>query len=138
MIDLRKNVGIGMKVNEVRDYDASQHLWTAQREAWLCCKCEDDLVAKGIGRLDRKHRSHTTTAVLSAVAFLEGVVNSSWQDAADNKSTAFTKGIPNQAITEMRASWGGTRRYERKPLLDRFKRALKLAGRQPMPNDETY
>jgi hypothetical protein len=76
--------------------------------------------------------------VLSAVAFLEGVVNSSWQDAADNKTTAFTDGIPQQALTEMGASWGGTKRFERKPLLDRFKLALKLAGRPPIPNGDMY
>jgi hypothetical protein len=53
----------------IRDYMASQHLWTARREAWLCRKREDQLLNDG--NLDRRHRSHAIAAVFSAVAFLE-------------------------------------------------------------------
>ena len=68
----------------VRDYMASQHLWTARREAWLCRKREDELLNDR--NLDRRHRSHAITAVLSAVAFLEAFVNAVWQDAAESGS----------------------------------------------------
>lgn len=72
----------------VRDYMANQDLWTARREAWLCRKREDTLLNQQ--NIDRAHRSHATTAVLSAVAFLEALVNTVWQDAADSEAGKHT------------------------------------------------
>jgi hypothetical protein len=69
----------------VRNYMAPQHLWTARREAWLCRRREDELVSTSYVNADYRHRSHATTAVLSAVAFLEAFVNAVWQDTADNE-----------------------------------------------------
>ncbi|SPM33098.1 hypothetical protein MRAB57_901, partial [Mycobacterium rhizamassiliense] len=87
---------------------------------------------------DRRHRSHVTNAVLSATAFLEGVVNSTWQDAYDSKESPHTNGIPGEALAEIAASWEGNENYSKKPLLTRFKQALKLANRDPMPGDVTH
>ncbi|UXA05704.1 hypothetical protein KXD96_22790 [Mycobacterium sp. SMC-2] len=119
-------------VVSVRDYLASQHLWTARREAWLCRIRENELVAQGNGNFDPKRHSHAVTAVLSAVAFLEGLVNSSWQDAADQKSTVYTQGIPQAALTRMRELWPD---YEMRSMLDKFQFGLELVGQQCMPKD---
>jgi hypothetical protein len=131
-------IGLGMHVVSVRDYLASQHLWTARREAWLCRTREKQLVADSNGNLDRKHRSYATTAALSSVAFLEGVVNASWQDAFDEKSTVYTDGIPESALATMRELWRGTEQYEWKALLEKSQAALELAGSERMPNRDPY
>ena len=52
-----------------------QHLWTARRAAWLCKQREQYLVDTDYRNIDRQHRSHAITAVLSAVAFVEAFVN---------------------------------------------------------------
>lgn len=116
----------------VRDYLASQHLWTARREAWLCRKREDQLLTDGT--LDRRHRAHAVTTVLSSVAFLEAFINASWQDAADKKPgthTAFTEGIPDDALATMRELWIGRDGAERMlSLQSKFQVALTCAGRE--------
>jgi hypothetical protein len=116
----------------VRDYMASQHLWTARREAWLCRKREDELLNDR--NLDRRHRSHATTAVLSAVAFLEAFVNAVWQDAAESGSGEhYTTGIPDDALAIMRELWNGKDQAERMlSLLSKFQVALVCAGHERM------
>ncbi|BCQ06864.1 hypothetical protein JMUB5695_00277 [Mycobacterium heckeshornense] len=118
----------------VRDYMANQDLWTARREAWLCRKREDTLLNQQ--NIDRAHRSHATTAVLSAVAFLEALVNTVWQDAADSeagKHTPYTDGIPGAAIATMRELWNGKDNAKRMmSLLSKFQVALVCAGQEPM------
>ncbi len=118
----------------VRDYITSQHLWTARREAWLCRKREDQLVNDNDGNLDRRHRSHAITAVFSAVAFLEAFINAPWQDAAHSKRgeyTAYTGGIPDDALAIMRELWIGKEQAERMlSLLSKFQVALVCAGHE--------
>jgi hypothetical protein len=113
---------------------ANQHLWNARREAWLCRKREDTLLSQP--NLDRLHRSHAIMAVLSAVAFLEAVVNAVWQDAAEGEPgtrTAYTDGIPDAAVATMRELWNGKENAERMlSLLSKFQVALVCAGYQPM------
>jgi hypothetical protein len=109
---------------------ASQHLWTARREAWLCRKREDQLLNDA--NLDRRHRSHAITAVLSAVAFLEAFINAVWQDAADSEpSKHYTSGIPDDALATMRELWNGKDQAERMlSLLSTFQVALVCAGHE--------
>ena len=59
----------------VRPGFAVQHLWTARRAAWLCKQREQYLVDTDYRNIDRQHRSHAVTAVLSAFAFVEAHVN---------------------------------------------------------------
>jgi hypothetical protein len=125
----------------VRDYMASQHLWTARREAWLCRKREEQLLNDG--DLDRRHRSHAITAVLSAVAFLETFINAIWQDAADSepgKHTHYTDGISDDAMATLRELWTGKEDAERMlSLLGKYQIALVCAGHQRMdPGDEPF
>ena len=63
-----------------RHYIASQHLWSAQHQARLCAEIE---AAPGTAPLDIRHRTFAIGAVLSAVTFLESLVNETFQDAAD-------------------------------------------------------
>jgi hypothetical protein len=118
----------------LRDYMANQHLWNARREAWLCRKREDTLLNQP--NLDRAHRSHAMTAVLSAVAFLEAAINAVWQDAADSepgKHTPYTDGIPDAAVATMRELWNGKENAERMmSLLSKFQVALVCAGHERM------
>jgi hypothetical protein len=129
------SVAVGLQASvSIRNYMASQHLWNARREAWLCRKREDTLLSQQ--SLDRPHRSHAITAVLSAVAFLEAIVNEVWQDAADSKPgehTAYTDGIPNAALATMRELWNGKENAERMlSPLSKFQVALVCAGHQRM------
>lgn len=129
---IMSNVTLSVPKIGVRDYMAGQHLWTARREAWLCRNREDQLLNDG--NLDRRHRSHAITAVLSAVAFLEAFINAAWQDAADSKtgeSTAYTNGIADDAIAIMRELWIGKDQAERMlSLLSKFQVALVGAGHE--------
>jgi hypothetical protein len=115
---------------------ASQHLWTARREAWLCRRREELLVKNADGDLDRRHRSHATTAVLSAVAFLEAFINATWQDAADNKPgdhTAYTTGISDDGVATMRELWTGREQAERMlSVMSKFQVALVCTGHERM------
>lgn len=137
-IDARRFVSITMGTPRigVRDYMASQHLWTARREAWLCREREERLVNDADGDLDRQHRSHAITAVLSAVAFLEAFVNATWEDAAHIKSgqhTAYTMGIPSDGLATMRELWTGKDKAERMlSLQSKYQVALVCAGRDRM------
>jgi hypothetical protein len=114
----------------IRNYMATQHLWTARRETWLCRKREDQLLNDG--NFDARHRSHAITAVLSAVAFLEAFINAVWQDAADSEpgeQTHYTDGIPDDAMATMRELWNGKDKAERMlSLLSKYQVALVCAG----------
>jgi|SRR5271165_1086766 len=121
----------GTPVIGVRDYIASQHLYTARREAPLCRKREDQLLNDD--NLDRRHRSHAITAVFSAVAFLEAFINATWQDAAHREHTAYTNGIPEGALATMGELWNGKDQAERMlSLLSKFQVALVCAGYERM------
>lgn len=114
----------------VRDYMAGQHLWNARYEAWLCREREDKILTKA--GVDRPHRSHAMAAVLSAVAFLEAMVNEIWQDAADSQPgqrTSHTQGISDPALTIMRELWTGKEHAERAmSTLSKYQLALVCAG----------
>lgn len=118
----------------IRNYMAGQHLWNAQREAWLCRRREDQLLSEI--NADLTLRSHAMTAVLSAVSFLEAVANEAWQDAADvepGKQTPYTDGMSDTAVATMRELWNGKENAERMlSLLSKFQVALVCGGHEPM------
>lgn len=112
----------------VRDYLASQHLWTARRAAWLCRKRQNE---RGVTNdLDRHRFADATTAVLSSVAFLEAFINAPWQDAADDHKSFFIEGISGSALSTMRELWGVERKLS---VLNKFQLALVCTGHEPMP-----
>ncbi|AYE95710.1 hypothetical protein C0J29_13755 [Mycobacterium paragordonae] len=114
----------------IRNYLSGQHLWNARREAWLCRKREDLLLAEP--NADLRLRSHAMASVLSAVAFLEAVANEVWQDAAD-RQPGHIEGIPDTAVSTMRELWNGKDRAERMlSVLSKFQVALVCAGQAPM------
>jgi hypothetical protein len=119
----------------VRDYLASQHLWTARHEAWLCRKREDEVLAREHHQLDRRHWSHAMNTVLSSVAFLEAFINSVWQDAADEHTSYLTAGIPDTALAAMRELWNGKANVKRRSMLGKFQVALASADHDKMPED---
>lgn len=87
----------GQLTATVREYFTNQQLWIARREAWLCARREDALLASGNNDIDRLHRSHAITAISAAVAFLEALVSAIWQDASETEPgghTPYTEGIP--------------------------------------------
>lgn len=120
----------------VREYFTNQQLWIARREAWLCDKREDALVATGNNDMDRLHRSHVVTTISSAVAFLEALVNAIWQDASESapgRHTPYTNGIPDTALAMMRELWNSKEGTERlMSLLSKFQLALTCAGLECM------
>src|SRR6266545_3556852 len=66
-----------------RHYLASQHLWACRRQARLCVELENSLAGRTPFHIE--HRSNAMGAVLSAVTFLETLVNEVFQDAADGQ-----------------------------------------------------
>ncbi|KAA8963989.1 hypothetical protein [Mycobacterium sp.] len=118
----------------IRNYMASQHLWNARREAWLCRNREETLLDEQ--NVDRPHRSHAMAAIWSAVAFLEALVNEVGQDAAEvgrGQSKEYIEGIPDVAIATMRELWTGKEKAERMlSSISKFQVALVCAGHQRM------
>ncbi|OBK74853.1 hypothetical protein [Mycobacterium sp. 1274761.0] len=123
----------------VRNYLTNQQLWTARREAWLCGKREDTLVAAGNNNVDRLHRSHAIMAIFSAVAFLEAFVNAIWQDASEKapgQHSSYTEGIPDAGMATMRELWNGKDGAERMmSVLSKFQLALVCAGHDRMEDN---
>jgi hypothetical protein len=63
-----------------RHYLASDHLLAASMSSRFCSEYEMRNSGKGLNRI---HRTHAMTAVMSSVAFLESLVNEIYQDAAE-------------------------------------------------------
>ncbi|CAJ1504174.1 hypothetical protein [[Mycobacterium] holstebronense] len=122
----------GVPAVRIRDYLASQHLWTARRESELCRLREDRI---GVStELDRCRLSHATNTVLAAVAFLDAFIGSVWQDAADGERNHLTANIPDSALAEMRRLWKGDKNAERRyGIVKKFQTALTLSGRDRIP-----
>ena len=78
----------------------------------------------------------TPLAVLSAVAFLEAIVNEVWQDAADSgpgQHRFHGDRIPENALATMRELWNGKENAERAmSTLSKFQIALVCAGHDRM------
>ena len=91
----------------MRVYYSSYHLWAARHFTRLATENEDPHT--GRSTFNVAHRSYVTSAIFSAVSFLEAAINEIFQDAADKHlsyissfDTRCTELIPNDLI---RGSW---------------------------------
>ena len=87
---------------------ALQHLWSALHNARLCRDLEAQLV--GNVPFHIQHRASAINAVLSAVAFVEALVNEVFQDATDapdrlDSMTARLRPLTKRCRDLMREFW---------------------------------
>lgn len=142
-----------MKV-AVRHYLSSELLWTAANSVKLC-KDREAIVLGERRDHDVEHRSYAVGAILASVAFLEALVNETFEDCVDWVA-ALTKssqqvpngrasGIEGNAMKLMTAWWlpsvgteddGGAETGERTSLLTKYAKALDIAGAVRMPTDQ--
>lgn len=96
---------------EVRHSITPQHLWAARHFTRLCTEREKFLVEKDIRSLDLPHRSYAMSAVMSATAFLESLINDVYTEAADPTMRAhsvYVQALPPSVVTELAAWWNAT------------------------------
>lgn len=116
---------------------ATHHLWTARHAARLCAEREMNILQEIA--VDVEHRSHALTAVISAAAFLETIVNEVFQDVADiNTPDPRIDGIPSDGATKLRAFWKGSDTIEQSSALQKYQIALACVGRPLLADDQPY
>lgn len=121
----------------VRDYFATEHLWNARHMAELCAAREESLVADDFRGIDRAVRAFAVGAILESVAFLEALINSVWQDAADHDPADPTRnprlgGLSDESIARLRGLWRNDRVERSLSVLDKFQVALTCADKPPI------
>jgi hypothetical protein len=92
---------------------------------------ESDLV-DGFRGIDRAVGSFALAAILDSVAFLEALVNSVWQDAADVEPESTTPntrldGLSDANIARMRGLWNTDRVERSLTVLEKYQVALTCA-----------
>jgi len=119
-------------------YLSSEHLWSARHNAQRCRRLEDELAGKK--DFDIEHRTSAMTSILAAVAFLEALVNETFQDAADIHHTSRrVSHLSEECRTLMATFWqetdGGRWRTD---MLKNYQMALKFAQKERFANNELY
>ncbi|RBY76881.1 hypothetical protein DQ239_11830 [Blastococcus sp. TF02-09] len=114
-----------------RRYLSSEHLWSSLHATRRCRAIETELLGKV--RVDIEHRTYAMTAVLSAVAFLEALVNETYDDAHDTQhDSGRIAALDGRARGLMAAFWQATRGRDRYVgVLDKYRMALLFAGAPP-------
>ncbi len=112
----------------MRVYYSSYHLWAARHFTRLAKDIED--AHTGHSAFNIAHRSYVTSAILSAVAFLEATTNELFQDAADvhpsyikpldARSTELLAGLWNESEQRSVSGWS---------ILDKYQVALLCCGK---------
>lgn len=115
-----------------RHYFSILHLWSTFTFARRCQEREDSLI--GVTAYDAEHRSLAISSVLSAVAFLEGLSNEVFQDAADRDQGVYTSphivSFSDETVALYSAFWNAKKNGESYGrVLDKFQIALTLAGK---------
>jgi hypothetical protein len=120
-----------------RHYVAGQHLWSARHYARLCTELEAEKMGKTA--FDIQHRAYAVSAVLSAVVFLEALVNETFQDAADGQASRIAP-LDHRCIALMGEFWNASEAGSRYVgILDKFKMALLFADRPRLdPGGDPY
>jgi hypothetical protein len=109
-----------------RHYLSSEHLWSARHNAQRCRQLEDELAGKK--DFDIEHRTSAMTSILAAVAFLEALVNETFQDAADTRHVSDrVSPLTDQCRALMSEFWQATKNGERYRLLEKYQMALLFA-----------
>jgi hypothetical protein len=123
------NVGISDAAQVAsRHYLTSQQLWSARHYGRLCAEREQ--ACTGRANFDIPHRGYAISAVLSAVAFLDALVNEVFQDAADSSNDVGARIAPlgKQCIALMAEFWNATEAGSRYvDVLTKFQMALLFA-----------
>jgi hypothetical protein len=114
-----------------RHYVAGQHLWSARHHARLCAELEAEKTGKTA--FDIEHRAYAVSAVLSAVVFLEALVNETFQDAADGNVSRIAP-LDYRCIELMGEFWNSPK-GRRAGVLRKFQKALLLADRKQLNPD---
>jgi hypothetical protein len=119
---------------ETRHNLALQHLWNARHAARMCSECEAHLIANGNHEINHELRGHAMTAVISAAAFLESLVNEVFRDAVDKdagRGAPRLNPLSNEAVGTMAELWKGADSIGMTAVLLKYQIALTSAG-QPL------
>jgi hypothetical protein len=110
----------------LRAYFSSYHFWAASHFARLA----DDMETQHAGRSAFKirHRAYVISTIIESVAFLEGLINELFQDAADNHAGHLAALSP-ATRAGLAAYWA---ECGKSPLLAKYQAALIIAGQQPL------
>jgi hypothetical protein len=119
-----------------RNYLSWSHMWTAAHHAAVCERREAEMVNDG-EVFQMLHRSSAITTVMSAVAFLESLVNELFQDAADIgkvRKPMFRRSqiIDPRSVDLLGRFWtskGGERNLA---VLDKYQMSLLLCGAEKL------
>jgi hypothetical protein len=133
---MRAHVSMPIPKVGVRDYFTMEHWWNARHMAQLCECRESELVDAGFRGIDRELRAFALGAVLESVAFLEALVNSVWQDAADDGPGSsyrnpHLEGLSTESVAKLREQWQKDR-TEWLPILDKYQLALTCVDKPKM------
>jgi len=129
-------IGDTVKISS-RHYLSSELLWSAHHNAHHCRSLENELVK--IQDIDRdlavatEHRACAMMSVLTAVAFLEALVNETFQDAADITYGTNSRIGPlsEQCRALMGEFWTASKEGERYiGVLDKYQMALLFAQKE--------
>lgn len=122
-----------------RQYFSSQHLWSSYDSARRCAALEAELL--GVAHYTVEHRTLAMNAVMSAVAFLEGLANEAFQDAADKDSGQHVspriEPLSAADVARLSEFWGASKQGEKYvSVLDKFQMALLLCERERFAKGE--
>jgi hypothetical protein len=128
--------GLQLEVG-VRDYFTMEHLWNARHNSELCADREAELVAQRFRGIDRAVRGFALSAIFESVAFLEALVNSVWQDAADDDHSSGNRNLrlgelTDDAIARLRALWRNDRVERSLSVTDKYQVALTCVDQPPI------
>jgi hypothetical protein len=116
-----------------RHYLSSEHLWSSLHHTKIAREIED---AQAPPSRLLEHRSSVTSCVLSAVAFLEALVNEIFSDAADRRHISPRVAPLNEACRTLMSQTWETLKGDRLSILEKFQLALICAGKDKMSTGE--
>ena len=90
-----------------RHYLALEHLWAALNNARLCRELERQLMNKVA--FDSEHRAYAMGAVISSVAFLEALVNETYEDAGDEEHVSERVSALSETVRQRLGTFGRRR-----------------------------
>jgi hypothetical protein len=116
----------------VRNYFSSHLLFSATRLADLAKQIEDRHT--GTARFDHEHRAYMLSSIVSAVGFLEAMINELFQDAYDDHAPDGGAITPLNTNTRqlMAEYWRAIEQGERGRILDKYQTLLRFAGQPVM------
>ncbi|HRY74764.1 MAG TPA: hypothetical protein P5217_00605 [Methanoregulaceae archaeon] len=81
------------------------------------------------------HEAFALHAVLSAVSFLEALINELYSDATDDMHVP-DEGKTRTLFQTIAAEWRNGKNFDRAPLLTKYQRILALSGSHPFPESD--